>query len=74
MSDFVVIVMICDVSERHIIRDIKNNTHKKNDAKYKAKECRLHAKIAGLHLNWCAAVEVEKASDFLELIAQLLSQ
>ena len=66
--------MICEFSKRHIIQDIKNNTHKKNDPKYKAKECRLHAKIAGLHLNWCAAVEVEKASDFLELIAQLLSQ
>ena len=23
------------------------------------KECRLHAKKAGLHLNWCAAVEIE---------------
>ena len=24
-----------------------------------AKECRLHAKKAGLHLNWSAAVEIE---------------
>ena len=37
-----------------------------------AKECRLHAKKAGLHLN--AAVEIEKAFEFLELLAQLWSQ
>ena len=35
-----------------------------------AKECRLHATKAGLHLNWCAAVDVEKALEFLELLAQ----
>ena len=27
-------VMICDVSERNVIQDIKNNTHKKNNASY----------------------------------------
>ena len=48
-SDFVVIVMICDVSERDIIQDKKKHTTK---AMLKiAKECRLHAKKAGLHLN-----------------------
>ena len=29
LSDFAVIVMICGVSERHIIQDIENNTHQK---------------------------------------------
>ena len=53
--------MICDVSECHTIQDIKNNTHKKKTMPNIAKECRLHAKKAGLHLNWCAAVEIEKS-------------
>ena len=55
-----VIVIICDVSERHIIQDIKNNIKKKTMPNI-AKECRLHAKKAGLLLNWCAAVEIKKS-------------
>ena len=43
-SDFALIVMICDVSERDIIQE-KNNTRNI------AKECRLHTKKASLHLN-----------------------
>ena len=39
-----------------------------------AKECRLHAKKEGLHLISSAAVEIEKAFEFLELLAQLWSQ
>ena len=60
LSDFVVIVMICDVSERDIIQE-KNNTHKKK-LRNIAKECRLHKKKAGLHLS--AAVDMEKAFEF----------
>ena len=44
LSDFVLIVMICDVIERDIIQE-KNNTHNI------AKECRLHTKKASLQLN-----------------------
>ena len=59
--------MICDVSELILFRT-KNKTHNI------AKECRLHTKKASLHLNWCAAVDIENAFEFLELLAQLLSQ
>ena len=58
--------MICDVSERNVIQDIKNNTQKK--------QCELQLKKAGIHLNWCTAVEIEKVFEFLELLAQLWSQ
>ena len=40
--------MICDVSERDIIQDKKITQKKLRNI---AKECKLHTKKAGLHLN-----------------------
>ena len=54
LSDFVVIVMICDDSEvSHYLGHKKiTNRHEKH--------VRLRTKKAAIHLNWCTAVEVEK--------------